>query len=319
MIKISKIAVPTDFSETAVRAVNHGALLAKIFGASLHLVNVIEKTDYMKDIISDMPGEIPEELVDAQQSIYQFMEEYADKKLEETSKGDYACSAPSCHTVFLKDYPPSAAIAKYAKKNEIDLVVMGTHGRTGISEWFFGSTTERLVRISPCPVLAVGPQSEQHPKDEVFDNILFPFDLSEASRHALPYACAMAEKFNAKLNMLHVVEYRNLPESYTVQGSEIFKEVTDLEQKILAEMEKQLNDLYKGSHSLNAEMTVEEGKPFEKIIDFAEEKGANLIVIGNTGANETHGHKLGSTAENIMPRAACPVLVINSKTHEFVK
>ncbi len=319
MIKIDKILVPTDFSETAARAVDHAALLAKTFSAELTLLNVLELESIMGRVMPAAPGEVPGELASAQQQVYKFVAAYADTKLEETAKGDYVCTLPQCQTVVEKGETASETIARYAKSNDIDLIVIGTHGRTGFSEWFFGSTTERVIRIAPCPVLTIGPETQQHPTEEAFDHILFPFDLSKTARHALRYACALAQNYNANLSLLHVVEYRNLPESYSVRGSEIFKEVLDLEQKILNEMEKKVNELYGGAHPLEAQFTVKEGKPFDEIIDFANENNAKLIVIGNTGVNETHGHRLGSTAENVMPRAKCPVLVVNTEIHEFLK
>lgn len=319
MIKLEKILVPTDFSETAARAVNHAALLAKTFGAKLTLLHVIEEGALIGWLPAVAPGDMPTEFMPPQDEVYKFLEEYADTKLEETAKSDFVCKAPDCETVRVRGEAASVSTANYAKENDFDLIVIGTHGRTGVSEWFFGSTTERLMRMVPCPMLAIGPEAEQHPKEEVFDHILFPFDLSEASTHALRYACALAEKYSAKLQLLHVVEYRNLPESYTVQGSDIFKEVTDLEQKVLDHMEKEVNALYDGKHPLNAQFVVLEGKPFEQIVEFADENNVKLIVIGNTGASETHGQRLGSTAENVMPRANCPVLIVNSKTRDFVK
>lgn len=319
MIKIEKILVPTDFSETAEGAVNHAVLLARTFGAKLTLLNVLDIGSIMERMMPVPPGEMPEELISAQQQVYDLVAEYTDKRLEEAAKSEFVCTAPECETVVVKGQTASSAIVEYANSSDIDLVVMGTHGRTGISEWFFGSTTERVVRIAPCPILTVGPEAPHKPREDVFDTILFPFDLSEASRHALRYACALAEKYAAKLYLLHVVEYRNLPESYTVRGSEIFKEVADLEQKLLDEMKREVDALYKGDHPLNAEFIVEEGKPFEEIMAFAADNKVKLIVVGNTGMNDTLGHRLGSTAENVMPRAKCPVLIVNSKIHEFLK
>jgi len=319
VIKVEKILVPTDFSETAARAVNHAALLARTFDAKLTLLHVIEEGALMGWLPAISPGDMPTEFMPPQDEVYKFLEEYADTKLEETAQGDFVCQAPGCETVRVTGEAASVETAKYAKQNDFDLIVIGTHGRTGVSEWFFGSTTERLMRMAPCPLLTIGPGTDQNPTEEVFDHILFPFDLSEASRHALRYACALADKYSARLELLHVVEYRNLPESYTVQGSDIFKEVTDLEQKVLDHMEKEVNALYKGTHKLNAQFVVLEGKPFEQIVEFAGENKVKLIVIGNTGAGGMHGHRLGSTAENVMPRATCPVLIVNSGIHEFVK
>ncbi|MFH1422946.1 MAG: universal stress protein [Planctomycetota bacterium] len=316
MIDIKKILVPTDFSDTANKAANHAAMLAKTFNAKLTLLNVIEPNFAP---VSVSTGDITVELSQIAEVFQKSYEEHVNKQLQEIAKSEQMQSSGGCDTVYLNDYPPSATIAKYAKSNEIDLIVIGTHGRTGLSEWFFGSTTERLLRIAPCPVLTIGPGADKDVKEEVFDHILFPFDLSEASKHALRYACSFAEKYKAKLELLHVVEYRNLPDSYTVRGKEIFNTITDLEERILDKMAEEVNSLYGGTHPLNAEFVVQEGKPFEQIINFANEIKSKLIVIGNTGINETHGHRLGSTAENVMPRAKCPVLVVNSKIHDFIK
>lgn len=317
MIKIDKILVPTDFSETASRAVNHAGLLAKAFGAKLTLLHVLDVAHALQEMMEEPGEEIDMEPHPKQW--YKRLRDYADQRIEETAKTDYVCKAPECRTEVLKGENAAAAIAGYAKENEIDLIVIGTHGRTGISKWFFGSTAERVMRIAPCPVLTIAPGAELHPGEEVFDHILFPFDLSDASKHALRYACAFAEKYKAKLELLHVVEYRNLPESYSIRGKEIFEQVTDLEQRVLDEMEREVNKLYEGGRTLNAQFVVEEGKPFEQIVDFADKNKANLIVMGNTGINDTHGQRLGSTAENVVPRAECPVLVVNSKIHEFLE
>jgi nucleotide-binding universal stress UspA family protein len=314
MISIKKVLVPTDFSETAGRAVNHGALLANAFGAKLILMHVLEN-EIWQGVSSYPVASMHTSLVD----LPALLEEHARNKLDETAMSSYVSAVPERELVILKEYPAVAEIAKYAKANSIDLIVIGTHGRTGISEWLFGSTTEKLLRVAPCPVLTIGPKAEQYPEEEVFDKVFFPFDLSDASKHALRYACAIAQEYNAELDLMHVIEYKKLPKVYGIKGHEIFREVVDLEKQILEEMDNEVSNLYEGNHPYQARFTVKTGKPFKEIIKFAEESGAKLIVVGNTGINETRGHKLGSTAENVVPRASCPVLVVNNAIHEFLK
>ena len=318
MINIKKILVPTDFSATAARAVNHAALLAEAFEAKLTIVNVLDAATVMRYWLPAASGEMPAGFPLAQHEVYKLAEDNALRQLQELAGSDYACRAPGCERVVLKGETAAETVARYAKSNDFDLIAAGTHGRTGISEWFLGSVTERILRIAPCPVLTVGPMSQPHPAQEVFDHILFAFDLSDASKHALRYACAFAGRYGARLELLHVVEYRNFPASYSVRGSEIFRQVTDLERRILSEMENEVKETCGGALPAGVDFSVEEGKAFERIIGFAKAKAVKLIVIGNTGLGGTHGHRLGSTAENVVPRARCPVLVVNSKIHEFL-
>ncbi len=315
MIEIRKIMVPTDFSDTATRAVNHGALLAKTFGAKLILANVLETEAFWQLALPSPTLGAPVNVGD----IYEIVENQAQQKLNEMRGGGYASMAPAVEAVLLKELPPSAAIAKYASSEEIDLIAIGTHGRTGISEWLFGSTTEKLMRIAPCPVLTVGPKAEQNPTEEVFRNVLFPFDFSEASRHALRYACAVTRNYEGQLDVLHVVELRKVPKTYRVNEAVVSTDTETLKRRILDEMRLEVTNMFAGKCPENVEFVVKEGKPYKEIVEFAERSNVNLIVIGNTGINETHGHKLGSTAENVVPRAKCPVLAVNSRIHEFLK
>lgn len=314
-IEINKIMVPTDFSDTALRAVNHGALLARAFGAKLILANVLETGAFWQFALPGPTMVVPVNIEEIRKSI----ESHAEYRLIEIMESDYARKAPSIKTAVIKEHPASVGIAKYAKSKEIDLIVIGTHGRTGISEWLFGSTTEKLLRIAPCPVLTIGPAAAQEPEREVFNHVLFPFDFSPASRHALHYACAFARTHEGKLTLLHVIELRKVPKSYPVDEAVLSASSETLQRRIQDEMRLEVTNMFAGECPGNVEFVVRDGKPYKEIVEYAGAEKANLVVIGNTGINETHGHKLGSTAENVVPRAKCPVLVVNTRIHEFLQ
>ncbi len=145
MVTLKKILVPTDFSEHSDKAVRYGAELASKFGAELHLVHAIEATPIMYGEGAYFPPETEAEIETA-----------ATKQLNEmTVPGDGL-------TVQRKVVPghPFVEIIRYAKENDVGLIVIGTHGRGAIAHMLLGSVAEKVVRKAPCPVLTV--RDEEH-------------------------------------------------------------------------------------------------------------------------------------------------------------
>jgi len=149
MIALKTILVPTDFSECSEAAVRYGRALAEAFGASLHLLHVVQDpykqawaaegfAAPVTDMISQWEGQ-------------------ARTRLEETA----ALCAPLSTTIATRVGSPFYDIALYASEMNVDLIVIGTHGRGPIGHMLLGSVAERIVRRSPCPVLTV-----HHPQHE---------------------------------------------------------------------------------------------------------------------------------------------------------
>ena len=151
MIKLNKILVPTDFSDYSKRALPYGCALAAEFGADLHLLHV------MQDVI----GLVPEVGIAFPPTgdYWRELQESAEKALEQLPGSLWSGGQSVVRAT--REGVPFVEIVRYAKEHEIDLIVIGTHGRTGLSHILLGSVAERVVRKAPCPVLTV-----RHPEHE---------------------------------------------------------------------------------------------------------------------------------------------------------
>jgi nucleotide-binding universal stress UspA family protein len=152
MIGIKNILVATDFGEASDSALRYGRELAGCFGATLHVLNVVENfyvTTFGAETYAAIVPEMQRELETA-----------AHKQIDELLI-DSDGSGPPTRPVVMTSGSPAYAIVDYARENGIDLIVMGTHGRGALAHLMMGSVAERVVRIAPCPVLTV-----RHPEHE---------------------------------------------------------------------------------------------------------------------------------------------------------
>jgi len=159
MIKLKHILLPTDFSECSAAAVPYACAFAERFDAELHLLHVVE------DLAASLPESIVE-LAESSESMEEYLERYLDEAetralanlgtvlQEDWSRGKRIVRSTRFGSRFLK-------IVEYTKDNGIDLIVMATHGRSGLSHALLGSVTEKVVRYAPCPVLTVRPEGHQ--------------------------------------------------------------------------------------------------------------------------------------------------------------
>ncbi len=148
MIHLSKILVPTDFSEYSNNGLSFGCALADRFGAELHLLHVFQ--DLTERATEDgFTFVIAEELQKAQDSFQEGLR----RKLEALPDADWDEKINTVRE--MRTGTPFVEIIRYAKENSIDLIVMGTHGRTGIPHLLLGSVAEKVVRKAPCSVLTV--------------------------------------------------------------------------------------------------------------------------------------------------------------------
>ena len=147
MIALKRVLIPVDFGENSAQVLHYGLDLAKKFDAEVHLLHIIEDRAAIAagpDGFYRLPGETVVEMVEETQ-----------KKLEEVEFPEgFQEMGRTCH---VSEGAPFVEIIQYAKKHDIDLIVMGTHGKTGIVHMLMGSVAERVVRKAPCPVLTIRP------------------------------------------------------------------------------------------------------------------------------------------------------------------
>ena len=151
MINLKKILVPVDFSEGANKALSYGISLAKHYGAALHIFNAIDDRLYDDSLF----------MMYAEQEIRETRRKITNEQLDELLariKKEHPGLEPvkviRLGIAFLE-------IIKYAQEEAIDLIIMGSHGHTGIAHLLIGSTTEKVVRKAPCPVLTVRPKEHE--------------------------------------------------------------------------------------------------------------------------------------------------------------
>lgn len=286
MLQVKRILLPTDFSECAEQAYAHAALLCGRTGAELHVLNVApENVEPANDPMSHLSLE-PE---------------------DESTASNRTTDHTPMTVVHSRMRAPSVTrgILDYATTHDVDLIVMGTHGRHGIDHVMMGSVAEDVVRNAACAVLTVR-YDASNPPPGVVNRILVPIDFSEFS--SLPVALEMARAYGAELDLLHVIEESVLPTIYGVEplspGAPLYIERTEgALQKLLKETDG--TDIVARQH-------VRIGHAPRRILEFADERRVDLIVLGSHGRTGLSRLLIGSVAEKVVRLAPCPVFTVKS-------
>jgi nucleotide-binding universal stress UspA family protein len=216
------------------------------------------------------------------------------------------------------------AVQRTINENNIDLIVMGTHGRTGADKFFMGSVAEEIFRRSPVPVLTIGPhvRSSVHAGGR-FHRILLPTDFTAASEAATPYAISLAQENKAKLVLLHVMRSPEAPNGNR-RGKNVRSqdERTENDQKrfdlSVAEAIHHLYETVPADADLffPPQSLVEYGDPADRILSAAKERSSDLIVLGVRDATGHIGaatHLARATAHKVVAQAPCPVLTVRER------
>ena len=189
------------------------------------------------------------------------------------------------------------------EKRDIDLVVIGTRGRTGLGKLLLGSVAEEIFRTVTCPVLTVGPHSHERSGDnEGFREILYATDLSPESSRAAAYAVSLAEEFQARLILLHVVPEPKPGELVS------WSDVNASSKKLLRKLVPPEAEAW-----CKPEYFVQRGDPTERILDLANLRETDLIVLGTQiekGVPGAATHLPIATAHKVVSHAKCPVLTV---------
>lgn len=301
MIRIQKILFPTDFSPSASQALNHAVYLAQKYRAELHMLHVIV-------LHQDDPYN-PEHHFPDLESIHARVRELAAQQMTASVEQQEMADLVIKRTQ-RREVSAAPAIVEYAEEQDIDLIVMGTHGRRGVRHLLVGSVTEEVVRMAPCAVLSVRSKGEPRPLSEI-RHVLAPVDFSEDSQEALRVARNVAANYEADLQVLHVWENVVHPAFYNMGAMSIKDIQPDIEERTM----KAMRDLYTATEGRNVrvEYFAVEGHAAREIVHFAEEHESDIIVISTHGLTGMNHFLLGSVSEKVVRRAPCPVLVVKRK------
>ena len=296
------MAVTTDFSDAARAAFGAAGSLARKLGARLYLLHVAR----------DPAGFYPWQARAKAQYEAEARVRTADleRKLEAVVCDEPAFAGLPVKTRVLHD-GSAAAISKFQRTEEIDLIVMATHGHTGVKHFLLGSFSAKVLQLAACPVLLVRTSDDGrgsstpafHPQ-----RILVPHDFSKASVESLVTARDMAAEFEADVRLLHVVE------SHGASGGGPLEKDPDLAEyyeNVRAEAMDRLRQLIAAEWAgVSAEACVRKGHPAIEILKEAYELPADLIVMASRGLSVLDRISVGSVAERIVHRAPCPVLIV---------
>jgi nucleotide-binding universal stress UspA family protein len=291
--KFKRIVVPTDFSETAQTAVDLGAELAVYYNAMLDLVNAVDATVYA---YAGYPfASLTKELLTSAEEALQQV------KLPEAASGVTV-------NRYIVSGNPAAEVVAHAKRNDGDLIVIGTHGHGAVARFILGSVADRVLHEATCPVIVTKqPKGEiKHPaqKARPITRVLFPTDFSETATKALNRAVALTQDMDAELFVLHVVD-DSLVTTHVQHEREII--LKELRRHALDEMKKQLPaELLENFDTIGA---VKRGDPGKEIAAYAETHGCDLIVMGSHGRTGVQRVLLGSVADKVVRQAKCPVFI----------
>jgi nucleotide-binding universal stress UspA family protein len=306
-LNIQNIIVPIDFSKMSVQAVQIARQLARRFGASIHLAHV-RHINYAADFVAPAPPIVPFAFMTYEQNA----EQTALKELKNVAS---ECGVSSASCDVLGGAPPFDEICRLAQTLPADLVVMPTHGRTRLKHVFLGSTAERIVQHSSCPVLVARGKALQANNGSRFriKTILVPVDFSNCSREGLRYAIAFATEFGAKIILLHATY---LGYVYSCEGTAIY-DIPGLQKAARKNAERKMRELVQSVNfgSVKFETVFTEGSPVIDICAFAKDHDIDLTITSTHGFTGFTHVLIGSIAEQVVRHAPCSVLVVPSHPH----
>ena len=292
-MQLKLILCPVDFSDFSASAYEYALTLAEYYKANLTALHAIELSKYP---FADYVGATGD-FADLSRALC----EGGKTKLREFAKKH---SRHGIEPQLVVDQGnASDLILSFAQTHDVELIVMGTHGRRGFDRLVLGSTTNRVMRKACCPVLVVsnpahnvmttGPGGKHR-----LSRILYCTDFSLNSERALEYAISLAAEYGAELTMLHVAGRAQDPARA---------------EAIIAERTQELDKLISGNPSKNLTLRslVKFGKPYEEIVRHATEAQTSLIVMTARGGDALDRAVFGSTTYRVIQLGPCPVLAIH--------
>ncbi|MBW4359521.1 universal stress protein [Flavobacterium taihuense] len=270
---MKRILIPTDFTKYADEAIEVGAQIAKKHDCEIVLIHMLELPRQMNDAITGETS-IPEIMLFKQK---------ADETLKNIKNRPYLSGIHITEVVRLDS--AYNGINNYSKQNSIDLIIMGSHGASGINEILIGSNTEKVVRQSETPVLVIKNKIDNFN----ISNIVFASDFSKETKKAFQKFLDFAKLFNSKVNLV------------TICTPNSFKS-TSAARKIASEFVADF-DMPEYTFETYNESNIEKG-----ILNYSNEKNTDLIVFCTHGRTALNHFFTGSISEDLVNHATKPVL-----------
>lgn len=288
-VSFRNILFLTDFSEPSEAALPFAVGIARAYGSKVFALHVLQAEPLLYST--------PPSAIEAQEAQEDTAKVNMERLGAQLTGIPYETAIEWGGTVW-------PTVEQSIKRRLVDLIVLGTHGRTGVDKILLGSVAEEIFRRSSVPVLTIGPEVRSGVHSAArFRTVIFPTDFSSHSLAALPYALSLAEENQARLVLFHVTTKKRLP-------GEAMQEQDDLKAN-LAGLVPEEAKLW-----CEAEAIIEnDGEPAARILDLAKQRNAELIVMGVKDAQKHIGaeSRLARTvAHHVIARAQCPVLTVRA-------
>ena len=279
-VVVRNLAIATDFSPWSERATQHAIVVAHRFGAVLHFLHTVRRSEFA--IVPDMMLQLDQLAQRDCADMIGCLK--ASKSLDNVE-----------HYCWTMDGEFAEVFESFVHEHSIDLLVLGTRGRSGLSKLLLGSLAQQIIHCVDCPVLTVGPWSRGAARKLELRKVLFATDLTDESAAAIPYVLTAARTWHTGIDVLHVCSSaacncRNQMESFS----------------------RKMDDLARKDAPLLITYNLLHGDPSSTVLNFASQNNDDLIVLGLARGRSLYGGPAQSSAYEIVRGARCPVLSVRS-------
>jgi nucleotide-binding universal stress UspA family protein len=315
LLNSGTILAATDLSANSQAAIQYACNLAKLTQGTIILLHVFELPAFAsKPEIYFSSRDATFEVEATQDAVLERLHAIRD----ETVNPQVPCASS------MRIGTPYEEIVDEAEKRRVDLIVVGTQGKSGVGRFLMGSTAERVCRHAPCSVLVVPHEPASRELNSTVETarelklrkILVPTDLSKNSLTAVDCAARLAKLTGAHLALFHVFQipdYTTNPDSYhSPKGAQ--SDIAAAECRALERLQSLCEKVTASGGKCDA--GIRTGVPYQEIIEEAEKIVPDLIVVGTQGATGIARFLMGSTAERVLRHSPCPVLVVRDLTVE---
>lgn len=298
-MKIQNILFPTDFSKNAEPALAYTKIIAAAYNAKVHMFHAV--------VLHEDDPNNPDMRFPDFDSIHESMKTIAEDKLNEAAK-TFTSENGVQDVIKISERGIAAAplILDYAKEHNIDLIIMGTHGRRGLAHFLMGSVAEEVVRQSTCSVVTLRPSKVPINEPE---SILIPVDFSTYSEEAIRRGMEIRGKFGSSLHLLHVVEEPVPPVYFMVisleSTQEMIRQATEKSDEKMTEFARNA-----GLSDQDYTHSIATGRIPLEIVKYAESHYYDLILMGSHGHTGLEHFLLGSNTEKVLRKADRPVWTV---------
>jgi nucleotide-binding universal stress UspA family protein len=293
-MNIKKILVPSDFSESANRAIDQAIYFATANNAEITILHA-------RVMYEDNPEKLPE-LEDRELK----REEELLKKLKIDTNRHIEINIK--HEV-IRGFSVHSALLAYINSNEFDLILIGTHGRSKINQFLLGSVAEKVVRYAPYPVITVPPTSRI---DNKYRKIVIPYDFSEHAHLALKNAAFFIKDSDSKIEILYVLEDKYEPLLDGFEQQSVFESMPFIKKKAKEKLAKTIAELPQPG-KITYNFTLKTGTPHKEITQYVKEVDADLVIMATHGLVGIDRFILGSTTERVIRSVNAQILSLKLK------